>query len=265
MAGRLDLELVNRGLAKSREKAKAFIKDEKVYINNIMATKASISVSDSDVLEIRGEVDRYVSRGGYKLEKAVNEFDLSLSGKMCMDIGASTGGFTDCMLKNGASHVYAIDVGHDQLDESLASDSRVTSMEGVNFRYMEKGDIDDLIDFASADVSFISLKHILTPAYEMLSDTGEMVCLVKPQFEAGKEHINKKGVVKEEKIHVKILRETVEMAESIGFSVKNLTYSPIKGPEGNIEYLLYISKEKGEKGILVNAANTVKEAFTDLG
>jgi len=264
VAGRLDAELVNRGLAKSREKAKAYIKDEKVYINNIMATKASNNVTDEDVIEIRGEVEKYVSRGGYKLEKALNEFKINLSGKTCMDIGASTGGFTDCMLQSGSKLVYAVDVGHDQLDPSLMEDERVVSMEGINFRYMEKNDIDSQVDFASADVSFISLKHILPVAYELLAENGEMVCLVKPQFEAGKEHINKKGVVKDEKIHVKVLREIVEMTESLDFSVKNLTYSPIKGPEGNIEYLMYISKVKGNQGISVNAANTAREAFTVL-
>lgn len=279
---RLDVALVNRGLTSSREKAKALIKDGKVYINNIMQTKASTSVDEEAEIEIRGEVERYVSRGGYKLEKAVNEFDIDFTGKTCMDIGASTGGFTDCMLKNGAALVYAIDVGHDQLHESLRNDKRVISMEGVNFRYLEIEDIQEaasevditwntsgskMVDItpsiASCDVSFISLKLILPTAYKLLSENGELVCLIKPQFEAGKENLNKKGVVKDKKIHIKVIREILEFAEMVGFSAINLTYSPIKGPEGNTEYLLHLvkSNENIEKGIYVGVANTVNEAF----
>ena len=264
MADRLDIILVNRGFAKSREKAKSLIKEGKVYINNIMQTKpAAITEDDADI-HIVGGPDKYVSRGGYKLEKAIEEFSLNLKGFTCMDIGASTGGFTDCMLKNGADYVYAIDVGHDQLHESLREDDRVKSMEGINFRYLKREDIERAVDFASVDVSFISLKLILPVAVNFLTDNGEMVCLVKPQFEAGREHVNKKGVVKDEKIHVKILREIIDMAEESGFSVKNLTYSPIRGPEGNIEYLMHISKVSMERGISVNAANTVSEAFASL-
>lgn len=285
MADRLDIVLVNKGLASSREKAKALIKEGKVYINNIMQTKPALAVDEDIQIEIRGEVEKYVSRGGYKLEKAVNEFDFSLKGKVCMDIGASTGGFTDCMLKNGATKVYAIDVGHDQLHESLKNDNRVISMEGVNFRYLSRDDINnaaddsevdiipgvtadgnvvDIIpDVATCDVSFISLKLILPVAYDILRDDGEMICLIKPQFEAGKEYINKKGVVKDKKIHIKVLREILEFAENVGFTVVNLTYSPIKGPEGNIEYLMHIKKMSKdlEKGIYVGVANTVNEAF----
>jgi len=258
---RLDIVLVNKGLAKSREKAKALIKDGKVYINNIMQTKASASVDDSIEIEIRGELERYVSRGGYKLEKAVNEFALDLDGLVCIDIGASTGGFTDCMLQNGASLVYAVDVGHDQLDDSLRQDQRVISMEGVNFRYLEEEDIEVKPHFGTCDVSFISLTYILPVAYKILDQKGSMVCLIKPQFEAGKEHINKKGVVKDKKIHVKVLREILQFAQDTGFFVRNLTFSPIKGPEGNIEYLMYITKDSKTDGVFVNAANTVSEAF----
>lgn len=261
MADRLDIVLVNKGLARSREKAKTLIKEGKVYINNIMQTKASSVVDDECDIEIRGEVDKYVSRGGYKLEKAVDEFALVLKDFVCMDIGASTGGFTDCMLRNGAKLVFAIDVGHDQLHESLRNDERVVSMEGVNFRYLEENDLPRKPDFASCDVSFISLIHILPVAYKLLSDNGSMVCLIKPQFEAGKENINKKGVVKDKKVHVKVLREVLQFTEDMGFFVRNLTYSPIKGPEGNIEYLMYITKDKNAEGVFVNAANTVSEAF----
>jgi len=264
MADRLDIVLVNRGFAKSREKAKSLIKDEKVYINNIMQTKPATLIDEDADIVIKGEVERYVSRGGYKLEKAVDSFSIDLRGLNCLDIGASTGGFTDCMLQKGAEFVYALDVGHDQLDEKLKSDKRVKSMEGVNFRYFTAEDVDRCIDFAATDVSFISLKHIIPVAYKVLSENGRMVCLVKPQFEAGREHVNKKGVVKDEKIHVRVLREIIKMAEETGFYVKDLTYSPIKGPEGNIEYLIYISKEKMNQGISVNAANTVSEAFMNL-
>lgn len=263
MTDRLDIILVNKDLAKSREKAKSLIKDGKVYINNIMAAKPSQLVDDEAVIEIRGEIEKYVSRGGLKLEKAIDEFSLKLTDLTCMDIGASTGGFTDCMLKNGARLVYAVDVGHDQLDESLRRDKRVVSMEGVNFRYMEKTVDMEPVQFASCDVSFISLKHILLKAYEILSEDGQMVCLIKPQFEAGREHLNKKGVVKDKKIHVKVLREILDFTEETGFTVKNLTFSPIKGPEGNIEYLMHITKEVSEKGISVNASNTVSEAFNE--
>ena len=268
MENRLDIVLVNQGLAKSREKAKALIKEGKVYINNKVQTKASQTVDEDTLIEIRGDVCEFVSRGGYKLKKAIEHFGLNLTDKVCLDIGASTGGFTDCMLKNGAVYVYAVDVGHDQLDDTLRSNKCVKSMEGVNFRYIEKRDFDKDIAFASCDVSFISLKHILPKAFEVLLDNSEMVCLIKPQFEAGKEHLNKKGVVKDQKIHVKVIREIIEFAENTGFYVVNLTYSPIKGPEGNIEYLVHLIKSSNEQlskasAIHVNASNTVSEAFNE--
>lgn len=284
MAERLDIVLTNKGYAKSREKAKELIKEGKVYINNAICSKPATLVDDEASIEIRGEVCKYVSRGGYKLEKAIYEFNINLTDLDCMDIGASTGGFTDCMLQNGARQVYSIDVGHDQLDESLLDDERVISIENTNFRYMTPDDLlecvgsldanpDDEVsktgskipvDFASCDVSFISLKHILPNAYEILSDDGEMVCLIKPQFEAGREHLNKKGVVKDKKIHVKVIREIIDYAEAVGFVVKNLSFSPIKGPEGNTEYLLYLTKNISlgiPIGTCVNPANTVSEAF----
>ena len=263
MSERLDILLVNKGLAKSREKAKAVIKDGMVYINNVRQTKPSSIISEDSEIIIKGEVCKYVSRGGYKLEKALSEFGIDLTGLKCIDIGASTGGFTDCMLKNGADTVYAIDVGHDQLDETLLNDERVISMEGVNFRYVTADDFEFKLDFAGCDVSFISLRHILPAAFSILSDDGKMVCLIKPQFEAGREHLSKKGVVKDKKIHIKIIRELIDFAGEVGFNVLNLTYSPIKGPEGNTEYLLYLTKDSTVKGVFVNAANTVSEAFSE--
>lgn len=263
MSERLDILLVNKGYAKSREKAKAVIKDGMVYINDIRQTKPSAMISDDSKIEIKGEVCKFVSRGGYKLEKAIIDFSIDLTGLKCIDIGASTGGFTDCMLKNGADTVYAVDVGHDQLEETLLNDERVVSMEGVNFRYVSADDFDISFDFAGCDVSFISLRHILPAAYNILSDKGKMVCLIKPQFEAGKEHLSKKGVVKDKKIHIKIIRELIDFSIEVGFNVLNLTYSPIKGPEGNTEYLLYLTKDNTVKGVFVNAANTVSEAFSE--
>ena len=263
MSERLDILLVNKGLAKSREKAKAVIKDGMVYINNVRQTKPSSIISEDSEIIIKGEVCKYVSRGGYKLEKALSEFGIDLTGLKCIDIGASTGGFTDCMLKNGADTVYAIDVGHDQLEETLLNDERVISMEGVNFRYVTADDFEFKLDFAGCDVSFISLRHILPAAFSILSDDGKMVCLIKPQFEAGREHLSKKGVVKDKKIHIKIIRELIDFAGEVGFNVLNLTYSPIKGPEGNTEYLLYLTKDSTVKGVFVNAANTVSEAFSE--
>lgn len=273
MADRLDIVLVNRGFAQSREKAKEVIKEGMIYINNVMQTKPSISVDEDAVIEIRGEVCKYVSRGGYKLEKAIEHFGLNVKDLCCMDIGASTGGFTDCLLKNGAEFVYAVDVGHDQLNESLRDDNRVMSLEGINFRYLTRDIFNELVNSVSdgvkdialcvCDVSFISLRHILPVAYEFLTENGEMICLIKPQFEAGKEHLNKKGVVKDKKIHVNVIRDIIDFAKEVGFVVRNLTFSPIKGPEGNIEYLLYLSKDISKDGVFVNAANTVSEAFNE--
>lgn len=244
MKERLDVILVNRGLADSREKAKSVIMAGSVYVNGQKEHKASASFDgEKCVIEVRGDHLRYVSRGGLKLEKAVEKWKLSLSGKVCMDIGASTGGFTDCMLQNGAARVYSVDVGHGQLAEKLRSHERVVCMEQTNFRYMVREDIEDDLDFASVDVSFISLTKILIPARNLLKAGGQMVCLIKPQFEAGRGKVGKKGVVRKSETHREVIARIVDYAGMIGFSVLHLEYSPIRGPEGNIEYLLHLEKE----------------------
>lgn len=244
MKERLDVLLVRQGLAESREKAKAIIMSGCVYVNDQKEDKAGSMFDESKVqLEVRGNTLRYVSRGGLKLEKAMNHFDISLENKICMDIGASTGGFTDCMLQNGAVKVYSVDVGHGQLAWKLRNDERVVCMEKTNFRYMVRDDIQDDLDFASVDVSFISLTKILGPAYRLLKPQAQMVCLIKPQFEAGKEKVGKKGVVREPAVHKEVIESVMDYAVSIGFEIKNLEFSPIRGPEGNIEYLLHIYKK----------------------
>ncbi|ADL33726.1 hemolysin TlyA family protein [Butyrivibrio proteoclasticus B316] len=241
---RLDVLLVNRGLAPSREKAKTLIMAGEVFVNGQREDKPGTTFEESKItsLEVRGDTLPYVSRGGLKLEKAVNNFGFSLENKICMDIGASTGGFTDCMLQNGATKVYSVDVGHGQLDWKLRSDPRVVCMEKTNFRYMVRDDIADDLDFASCDVSFISLTKILLPARRLLKDGGQMVCLIKPQFEAGKEKVGKKGVVRDPAVHEEVVHRIMDFVDIAGFSVLHLDYSPIKGPEGNIEYLIHISK-----------------------
>lgn len=248
---RLDVLLVNRGLAPSREKAKTLIMAGEVFVNGQREDKPGTTFEESKInsLEVRGDTLPYVSRGGLKLEKAVNNFGFSLQDKVCMDIGASTGGFTDCMLQNGARKVYSVDVGHGQLDWKLRSDERVVCMEKTNFRYMVRDDIEDELDFASCDVSFISLTKILLPARRLLKDGGEMVCLIKPQFEAGKEKVGKKGVVRDPKVHEEVVHRIMDFVNIAGFEVLHLDYSPIKGPEGNIEYLIHIRKnpEMNEK------------------
>ena len=241
---RLDVLLVNRGLAPSREKAKTLIMAGEVFVNGQREDKPGTTFEESKItsLEVRGDTLPYVSRGGLKLEKAVNNFGFSLENKVCMDIGASTGGFTDCMLQNGATKVYSVDVGHGQLDWKLRSDPRVVCMEKTNFRYMVRDDIADDLDFASCDVSFISLTKILLPARRLLKDGGQMVCLIKPQFEAGKEKVGKKGVVRDPAVHEEVVHRIMDFVDIAGFSVLHLDYSPIKGPEGNIEYFIHISK-----------------------
>ncbi len=241
---RLDVLLVDRGLATSREKAKALIMAGDVFVNGQREDKPGTTFEEAKItsLEVRGDTLPYVSRGGLKLEKAVNNFGFSLKSKVCMDIGASTGGFTDCMLQNGASKVYSVDVGHGQLDWKLRSDERVVCMEKTNFRYMVKEDIADELDFASCDVSFISLTKILLPARHLLKDGGEMVCLIKPQFEAGKDKVGKKGVVRDPKVHEEVVHRIMDFTAIAGFEVLHLDFSPIKGPEGNIEYLIHIRK-----------------------
>lgn len=243
---RLDVLLVNRGLATSREKAKSLIMAGDVFVNGQREDKPGTAFEEAAIktLEVKGDTLPYVSRGGLKLEKAVNNFGFSLKDKVCMDIGASTGGFTDCMLQNGAKKVYSVDVGHGQLDWKLRSDERVVCMEKTNFRYMVRDDIGDDLDFASCDVSFISLTKILLPARKLLKDGGEMVCLIKPQFEAGRDKVGKKGVVRDPKVHEEVVCRITDFVGIAGFEVLHLDFSPIKGPEGNIEYLIHIRKDQ---------------------
>ena len=234
---RLDVAVFERGLAETREKAKALIMAGSVYLNGQKALKGGAAVKDTDIIEVRGAVNPYVSRGGLKLHKAVQNFGLSLEGCVCMDIGASTGGFTDCMLSNGAAKVYAIDVGYGQLAWKLRCDERVVNMERTNFRYVTHEQIPEQVDFASVDVSFISLRKILPVMRELLRDGGRAVCLIKPQFEAGKEKVGKKGVVRDPAVHKAVLDGFLELAAQMEMTVCNLTFSPVKGPEGNIEFL----------------------------
>lgn len=251
MKERLDLLLVKRNLATSREKAKAIIMSGNVYVDGEKEDKAGTMFEDTVSIEVRGKALKYVSRGGLKLEKAMECFGIELTDQICMDIGASTGGFTDCMLQNGAKKVYSVDVGHGQLDWKLRNDERVVCMEKTNIRYVTREDerIVDLIDFASIDVSFISLTKVLVPVKELLKDEAEVVALIKPQFEAGREQVGKKGVVRDKKVHLQVIEQITEFAKSIGFSLLHLDFSPIKGPEGNIEYLLHMKKcAEGECG-----------------
>lgn len=243
MKERLDVLLVKQGLAPSREKAKAVIMAGSVFVDGQREDKAGTAFDEDKVhIEVRGESPKYVSRGGLKLEKAMQEFPIELEAAVCMDIGASTGGFTDCMLQNGAVKVYSVDVGHGQLAWKLRNDERVVCMEKTNFRYMQPQDLKDILDFASVDVSFISLTKILIPARNLLKDRGRMVCLIKPQFEAGREKVGKKGVVREPEIHEEVIKKVLTYADMIGFEIKGLSFSPIKGPEGNIEYLVFLEK-----------------------
>jgi len=239
---RLDLYLVENGFTESREKAKALIMSGIVYVNDQKELKAGRDLKVDDIVEVRGSTLKYVSRGGLKLEKAMQEFPIDLSDCTCMDIGASTGGFTDCMLQNGAKKVYSIDVGYGQLAWKLRSDERVVNMERTNFRYVTHNEIPEEIDFASVDVSFISLKIILPVMYELLKENGEAVCLIKPQFEAGREKVGKKGVVRDVNVHIEVIENIVGFAASQKFKVLGLSFSPVKGPEGNIEYLVYLKK-----------------------
>lgn len=261
---RLDVAVFEQGYASSREKAKAVIMAGQVYVNNQKVDKAGTQISPDDKLEVRGNSLKYVSRGGLKLEKAMKEFPITLEGKICMDVGASTGGFTDCMLQNGAKKVYSIDVGYGQLAWKLRTDERVVNLERTNFRYVTKEQVPDLIDFSSVDVSFISLKHILPVLNTLLCDSGQAVCLIKPQFEAGREKVGKKGVVRDLAVHLEVVQRIINLALENGFSVKGLQFSPIKGPEGNIEYLIYLNKssepyvdEGVDAQLLVNQSHTV--------
>ncbi len=263
MNARLDTELVNRGLVESREKAKALIMSGVVYIDGQKAYKAGDKVKEGQQIEVRGEKLPFVSRGGLKLQKSVKSFEIDLNDKVCADIGASTGGFTDCMLQNGAKKVYAIDVGYGQLAWKLRNDPRVVNMEKTNIRYIDLNLLKEDIDFISIDVAFISLKLVLPVAYEMLKDGGKIVALVKPQFEAGREEVGKKGVVRDKDVHKNVFNSTATFARELGFKILGADYSPIKGPEGNIEFLLYMSKggdfEEIQTDILAEKINTVVE------
>nr|WP_207725157.1 TlyA family RNA methyltransferase [Anaerocolumna cellulosilytica] len=239
---RLDVLLVKRNLAESREKAKAYIMAGNVFVDGQREDKAGSTFADGVQIEVKGLAMKYVSRGGFKLEKAIEHYNLNLEGKICMDVGSSTGGFTDCMLQNGAVKVYAVDVGTNQLAWKLRQDERVISMEKTNVRYLESSQIQDSIDFISIDVAFISLTKVLLPVRNLLKDRGEIVCLIKPQFEAGREKVGKKGVVREESVHREVIEKITTYVAGLGFQILNLNFSPIKGPEGNIEYLLHIQK-----------------------
>lgn len=247
---RLDTLIVEKGMVESREKAKALIMAGQIYIDNQKCDKAGMMVNPEKVqVELRGETLKYVSRGGLKLEKAMQAFPIVLSGKTCMDIGASTGGFTDCMLQNGAKKVYAVDVGYGQFAWKLRNDPRVVNMERTNIRYVTDEQIGEKIDFASIDVSFISLKLVLPVAKSLLKEGGEIAALIKPQFEAGRGQVGKKGVVKDAKVHIDVVKTIVNFAKDTGFSPEGITFSPIKGPEGNIEYLIYLKNEETDKTI----------------
>lgn len=263
---RLDVLLVKRNLAPSREKAKAVIMSGNVYVEGQKEDKPGTTFSEESRIEVRGHALPYVSRGGLKLEKALKNFNVSVEGRVCTDVGSSTGGFTDCMLQNGAKKVFAIDVGRGQLDWKLRQDSRVVCMEKTNIRYVRPEDIGEPVDFSSIDVSFISLTKVLVPIREYLTQDGEIVALIKPQFEAGREKVGKKGVVREKSTHLEVIRMVTEYAREQGFDVLELEFSPIRGPEGNIEYLVHL-KKCGEEGALyggVKIEETVERAFETL-
>ncbi|MBE6777190.1 MAG: TlyA family RNA methyltransferase [Ruminococcaceae bacterium] len=256
---RLDVALCEKGFAESREKAKALIMAGIVYVNNQKSDKAGNTIKPDDIIEVRGETLKYVSRGGLKLEKAVNVFDFSLENTICADIGASTGGFTDCMLQNGAKKVYAIDVGYGQLAWKLRTDERVINLERTNFRYVTSEQIPEELDFASVDVSFISLSLILPVMRTLLKDNGQAVCLIKPQFEAGKENVGKKGVVRDKNVHIAVIEKIINLLEENKFTLLGLDFSPVKGPEGNIEYLCHIKKTAVFENLCNTTASEVVE------
>ena len=266
MKERLDVILVEQGYAPSREKAKAIIMSGNVYVNGQKEDKAGSMFDETANVEVRGTTLKYVSRGGLKLEKAMTHFGVTLEGKICMDVGASTGGFTDCMLQNGAVKVYAVDVGHGQLAWKLRNDERVVCMEKTNIRYVTPEDVADKINFSSIDVSFISLTKVLGPVKELLADDGQIVCLIKPQFEAGREKVGKHGVVRDSAVHLEVIEKVIDFAISIGFEVLNLEFSPVKGPEGNIEYLLHLQKhtEGSYPDVPFEAAQVVEKAHAAL-
>ncbi len=261
---RLDCALVSRGLAESREKAKAIIMSGIVYVNNQKCDKAGDTIKPDDNIEVRGETLKYVSRGGLKLEKAIKSFNIILDDFVCADIGASTGGFTDCMLQNGAKKVYSIDVGYGQLAWKLRTDERVVNLERTNFRYVTKEQVPDELDFASVDVSFISLSLIIPVMRTLLRDGGRAVCLIKPQFEAGKENVGKKGVVRDKSVHIAVIEKIIDIIKENKFSLLGLDFSPIKGPEGNIEYLCYIQKDETVTVADYDASTVVEASYSAL-
>lgn len=255
MKERLDVLLVSQGLAISREKAKAIIMSGNVLVNGQREDKAGTMIDVKAEITVKGGQLKYVSRGGLKLEKAMSHFDLTLEGRVCMDVGASTGGFTDCMLQNGAVKVYSVDVGHGQLDWKLRNDPRVVCMEKTNIRYVTPEQIEEPAAFVSIDVSFISLTKVLPPVRELMTEDGEIVCLIKPQFEAGREKVGKKGVVRDPKVHEEVIEKVIDFAATVGLESRELEFSPIKGPEGNIEYLLHLLKRPDAASVEPFAGN----------
>lgn len=266
MKERLDVLLVKRNLAASREKAKAIIMAGNVFVEGQREDKAGTTFPEEVAIEIKGHTLPYVSRGGLKLEKAIKNFDVTVDGKVCTDVGSSTGGFTDCMLQNGALKVFAIDVGRGQLDWKLRQDPRVVCMEKTNIRYVTPEDIGEPVDFSSIDVSFISLTKVLLPIRNYLTENGQIVALIKPQFEAGREKVGKKGVVREKSTHIEVIQKVIDYAMSIGFAILNLEFSPIRGPEGNIEYLVHLQKCEAIDQIApeIEVEATVDAAFDTL-
>ncbi len=265
MKKRLDILLTERSLAPSREKAKAIIMSGIVYVDGEKEDKAGSVFEETVAIEVRGKTLPYVSRGGLKLEKAMQHFPIRLSGAVCMDVGASTGGFTDCMLQNGADKVFAVDVGHGQLDWKLRNDPRVVCMERTNIRYVTPENIENTaLDFASIDVSFISLSLVFPPVYAMLKDEGQVVALIKPQFEAGREKVGRKGVVRDRAVHLEVIKAALGYAENCGFKVGGLTYSPVKGPEGNIEYLVWLVKTDRDLKAEIDPSAVVEESHAEL-
>jgi len=262
MPVRLDQALILLKLATSRERAKEAVSAGQVWVNGSNKVKPSTPVTPADKIELRGETLRYVGRGGLKLEKALAVFGIALEGARCVDLGASTGGFTDCMLQNGADHVHAIDVGHDQLAASLLANPRVTNMEGTDARSVTPEQLGGAVDFAATDVSFISLGKVLPAMAALVREGGAVACLIKPQFEAGPEHVGKNGVVKDPKVHVQVIEQVLAQAQAAGLAPQGLDHSPIKGPAGNIEYLLHATK--GGEPVELDARAAVERAHREL-
>lgn len=263
MKQRLDVLVVSKGIAKSREQAKALIMAGQIFVDNEREDKPGSQFDENSEITLHGAKLRYVSRGGLKLDKALDSFDINLDKMVCMDVGASTGGFTDCMLQHGASKVYAVDVGYGQFDWKLRQDDRVVCMEKTNIRYVTQDDIDDLIDVASCDVSFISLSKVMPVIYSLLNSDGELIALIKPQFEAGRDKVGKKGVVRDKDVHIDVINDVIQSAIDIGFSVNALDYSPVKGPQGNIEYLIHLTKREASTS-KIDVSKVVKSAHSDL-